>query len=92
MSVKSVKFNIMCFQSVRLDGQIIMNGGNGVGNRYSGGGAGGSVYIEALRLRGYGTVMANGGTAVNNFEYVGGNLWRGRQIIVEKSKSYLILL
>ncbi|MFZ4576480.1 MAG: hypothetical protein ACOYN0_19005, partial [Phycisphaerales bacterium] len=52
--------------TLTLNGSIVMNGTQGVGA--AGAGSGGSVFINADRLEGSGTITAAGGTA-------GGNSW-----------------
>ena len=49
-----------------MDGEITSNGQNGKKALKSGGGAGGSVLIQAAQLEGYGTISANGGMAYDN--------------------------
>ena len=41
-----------------------MNGANGIDAEQSGAGAGGSIVVRTFQLRGRGSVVANGGTAV----------------------------
>ena len=49
-----------------MDGEITLDGRPGQNNAVSGGGAGGSVLVRTLHLRGYGSVHANGGRAFDN--------------------------
>ena len=51
--------------ALQLDGRISANGGTAVSNLNSGGGSGGSVWIQAGKLLGTGAVSADGGTANN---------------------------
>lgn len=46
--------------TLQIDGTISCNGANGQQDR-SGGGSGGSIWIETDLMKGYGTVQANGG-------------------------------
>ncbi|HET9765405.1 MAG TPA: Ig-like domain-containing protein, partial [Thermoanaerobaculia bacterium] len=55
---------------VRVDGEIVADGGNGNGGS-SGGGAGGAIRLTAARLEGAGRVAARGG-AGTNFNFTGG--------------------
>ena len=50
--------------AINLNGDILANGANGYnGSGYTGGGAGGSIYITAGGIAGSGYISANGGTA-----------------------------
>jgi len=62
-----------------VNGTITANGqyGNGVSSRVSGGGAGGSVWIDTGTLAGTGNIRANGGSTVNS-TYDGGGGGGGR--------------
>src|SRR6185436_15011304 len=55
---------------VRVDGEIVSDGGNGNGAS-SGGGAGGAIRLTAARLEGSGRIEARGG-AGTNFNFTGG--------------------
>ncbi len=55
---------------VRVDGEIVADGGNGKGT-ISGGGAGGAIRLTAARLEGAGRIAARGG-AGTNFNVTGG--------------------
>ena len=46
--------------TLQIDGTISCNGGSGQEDR-SGGGSGGSIWIDTKLIKGYGTVQANGG-------------------------------
>lgn len=46
--------------TLQIDGTISCNGDNGQQSR-SGGGSGGSIWIDTSLMKGYGTVQANGG-------------------------------
>lgn len=46
--------------ALQIDGTITCNGASGQQDR-SGGGSGGSIWIEANLIKGYGAVQANGG-------------------------------
>ncbi|MCC6235408.1 MAG: hypothetical protein IT580_22405, partial [Verrucomicrobiales bacterium] len=50
---------ISALGDVRIDGQVRLDGTDG--GRYAGGGAGGSLWIQARRLLGHGTLSAQGG-------------------------------
>lgn len=47
--------------TLQIDGTISCNGDNGQQSR-SGGGSGGSIWIDTILMKGYGTVQANGGS------------------------------
>jgi PKD repeat protein len=55
--------------TVSIDGTVNMNGENGITAR-SGGGAGGSVWVEAFKIDGTGFISADGGNA--SYIYAGG--------------------
>ena len=46
--------------TLQIDGSISSNGASGQQDR-SGGGSGGSIWIDTKLIKGYGTVQANGG-------------------------------
>ena len=46
--------------ALQIDGTISCNGASGQQDR-SGGGSGGSIWIDANLIKGYGAVQANGG-------------------------------
>jgi hypothetical protein len=50
---------------LQVDGQISANGGTAISNLNSGGGSGGSLWLQARTLSGGGSVSANGGAANN---------------------------
>jgi hypothetical protein len=49
--------------TLRLDGLLSVNGGDGLANGYGGGGSGGSIAITAGTLAGFGVISADGGVA-----------------------------
>lgn len=52
--------------TLRLDGSVLADGGNGLPYTFGGGGAGGSVSLTAGVLAGNGSVSANGGSGVGD--------------------------
>lgn len=60
--------------TLQVDGQVIVNGGNGTTPLYrAGGGSGGSILIQCGTLRGTGVIRADGGAGANS----GGNSHAG---------------
>jgi hypothetical protein len=52
-------------RTLQLDGQISVNGRTAISNINSGGGSGGSLWVQALTISGAGSLSANGGAANN---------------------------
>ena len=55
-------------ETLQIDGTISCNGGSGQQDR-SGGGSGGSIWIDTKLIKGYGTVQANGGDGNMELRY-----------------------
>lgn len=73
-------------QSVALNGNLLSNGGNGGSN--CGGGAGGTIAVNTLVLRGVGTLEANGGSGGSD-PYPGGGGGGGYITLYNSANVYI---
>ena len=76
---------------MEVNGELQSNGGDGQAAGQAGAGAGGSVWIKTEKLRGHGTISANGGVGVRSGSYGNGGGGGGRVAVYLENERYAFL-